>query len=281
MLQNVRVSVALHVQDRPDPQHEVLRFGEAPGIDVGLVRRAVLHPKQQPYGGRVAQSAGRVLDVRLQVKHGVIEAGEPLLHQIDQGGPHRRTPGRFARQAVVGHPLEQRAIPLEEARLHQGRQVLGVVDLGIREFGEATDLVTHFEPEVPKRMEDRTDEFLFRCADLTVEDYQQVDVRMQAEVSAAVPADGNQGARRAGDALGSAINAAQDVVDARGITVEAVDAGACLPGPCLQLLACGVELRPPCRPEGDSAGVSRRSVVGGEHRGLDQRKVDRLAACCQ
>jgi hypothetical protein len=55
--------------------------------------------------------------------------------------------------------------------------------------------VTDDEAEIPERVQNRTDEALFGFPEVAAEQQQQIDVRVKAQLAAAVAADGNHGHR--------------------------------------------------------------------------------------
>ena len=93
VVEDVDVVFALHVDDGADAQHEVLGLVQASDVGVRLSRGAAGHAGQEPDGGRVTQPPGGVLDVRLELEHGVVELPVALPRQIDQRRPHRSAPG--------------------------------------------------------------------------------------------------------------------------------------------------------------------------------------------
>ena len=96
------------------------------------------------------------------------------------------------RAGVMERRLEA-AVELEVARdrprVDQRHQELGVVHLEARELVDLPDLVADDEAEVPERVQDGAEQPLFGRAEVAAEEDEQIDVGVEAELLAAVPAD--------------------------------------------------------------------------------------------
>ena len=121
------------------------------------------------------------------------------------------------------HAVEHVAGAGDEPGVDEGQQELGVVAFQVREVVQFTHLVAHHHAGVPQRVQQGAQERLVRLADAAAEEHQQVEVRVQAQVPAAVAADRHDGDRtgRAGR-LGH--QAAQQRVDAVRVALERVAA---------------------------------------------------------
>ena len=214
------------------------------------------------------RAAGGVLDVRLELEDRVVELPVALARQIDERRPHGSAPGRLRGQAGVGETVEHLPIADQEARVQQGREVLRVVRLGLRELGELPHLVSDLQAEIPERMQDRPEKPFFGGADRAVHDDQQVDVGVLTEVAASVTAQRDQRGRLVRELARGFIYVLQDAVDAGSVAAQRTDARAGANGRGGQLFA-GFGQTPgqvrQCAGRPDGGG--RRPVIGMRHRG--------------
>ena len=80
--EHVLVPLALEVQNRPDPQQELFRLVEPRGIGRSLLEQGrVGQPGDGSHGREVAQTARRLLDVRLQLIERGVEQRVPFVGQ--------------------------------------------------------------------------------------------------------------------------------------------------------------------------------------------------------
>ena len=125
---------------------------------------------------------------------------------------------------VVERRLEA-AIELEVARnrprVDQRHQELRVVHLEARELVDLTDLVADDQAEIPERMEDGAEQPFFGLPQMAAEEDEQIDVGVEAELLAAVPADRDD--RHRSDRFGSGRGVedlAEEAVEAFGESRE-------------------------------------------------------------
>jgi hypothetical protein len=77
--EHVLVPPVLHVEDRTDPQQEILRLFELAWIEGGIAVPLLARQLPDPAHRRnIAQAAGRLLDVRLELIKGAVERRVPL-----------------------------------------------------------------------------------------------------------------------------------------------------------------------------------------------------------
>ena len=88
--------------------------------------------------------------------------------------------------------------PASVPQIHQREQVFRIARVEAVEVGELAHVVTHLEPQIPQRMQQRFDEPLFGPSERTAEDHEQIDVRMKKLGAAAVPTHGTDRHRRPG-----------------------------------------------------------------------------------
>jgi hypothetical protein len=86
-------------------------------------------------------------------------------------------------------PGEQLLVAGDRPRVERREQELGVAGLEIVEVGELADLVSDDELKIPERLEHGVDEPLLITADAALEKNHEIDVGMQTERPAAVPAE--------------------------------------------------------------------------------------------
>ncbi len=75
------------------------------------------------------------------------------------------------------------------ARVEQREQEFGVVDFELGEVVDLPDLMADGKAQVPQRMQDGAHASFFGGADPAVEEQQDVDVRVQAELPSSIPAE--------------------------------------------------------------------------------------------
>ena len=220
--QHVEVASDLQVQDRAEPEQEVLGLVDAPDLhpDIEPSRR-ILELRDHPHGGDVAQRARCVLDVGFEVVQRPVELAVPLLEQIAEGRQHRAAPGRARSLAQRRELLEERGVPVEVASLEQRDQELGIVGVGLRQVGQLADVVPDVEAQVPERVQHRPQEALLGRADRAAEHEQQVDVRMHAQLPPPVAAERHEGDGRVGLAAGRRVDLPHQIVDAVREAAEA------------------------------------------------------------
>jgi hypothetical protein len=116
-----------------------------------------------------------------------------LVDQSFQRLENARVRGR--RTDAAGDAIEQRRVAGDRPCVEERQQELRVVDFEPGEVADLPDLVADREPRVPHRVQDRADPFFLRLADLAVEEQQDVEVGMQAELTPAIAAERDDEAR--------------------------------------------------------------------------------------
>src|SRR5690606_16558703 len=181
--------------------------GAAAGQDAvfGLVEKAPVNQLPQVAGAEMAQrhpadgldvpqSAGRALDVGLEVVFGVIELGMaglllgPLGAEELGAGPH------VLLVQSLDHLLAQLFLPDQDTGLHQVGDD-GDIRAGlVLAFADTAYTVTDFQADIPEQGKEAADclVILLAAAALTQRD-EQVDVRVRVQLAAAVAADRQQG----------------------------------------------------------------------------------------
>ena len=234
---------------RPDAQQELLGLvegvvaaaGDDGGDPVGLPGG---ERGQGPDRGQVAEAAGGLLDVRLEVVDGVAEVPLPFRDQPAQRVDGRPAPGRPGVQDEGREPVEDGRLAGHEPRVGDRHQELGVVGLHVLELVDPAHLVADVEAEVPQGVQQGLGQPLLGGGDPVVEQDQQIDVRMQAEVAAAVASDGGQrdgGGRGAGPGAGVGEDPAQQPVHRGRVLVGGQPAPAGLAHVRLVTVAGGAE----------------------------------------
>jgi hypothetical protein len=95
------------------------------------------------------------------------------------------------KQAVEA--IEQRPRARDGPRVEEGKQKLRVVGFELREVVDFPHLMADDHTEVPQRMKESAQEALFRVANPTAEQHQQIDVRVQTQMAPPVPAESDDG----------------------------------------------------------------------------------------
>ena len=118
-----------------------------------------------------------------------------------------------------GEPVEQIARAGDRPCVEQRQQELRIVRLERGKVGELAHLVPDDDAEIPERIQEVAKEPLVLRRDRMAEEDQQVDVRVEAEVPAAVPAE-RQHHNRIGGRTGIGVELAQERVDAVRIPLQ-------------------------------------------------------------
>ena len=87
-----------------------------------------------------------------------------------------------------GEAIEQIAIAGDRAGVEQRQQKLRIVRFDPGEVAQLADLMSDHEPEIPQRLEELSEPSLVLGVERAGEQHEQVDVRMEAEVTPAVSA---------------------------------------------------------------------------------------------
>ena len=192
--QHVLVAPALEVQRRAHAQQEILRIVEPRGVRrAAAQQQRIGEQRNRARRGQVAQRARRFLHVGFELVQRRVELRVALVDQREQRAQDERV-----RLGLVKHraePLEHRARARDRTRVEQRQQELRIVGLEPLKILDVAHLVTDDDAEIPQRVEKRVDEPLFGGADAAAEEQQQIDIRVEAEVPAAVAAERDDGDR--------------------------------------------------------------------------------------
>src|SRR5262245_4771265 len=91
--------------------------------------------------------------------------------------------------------LENRARSCNGTRVEQGQEKFRVVALQFAEVVDVANLVPDDDTEIPERIQEAVDEPLFRGPNAAAKEQQQVDVGVQAQMTATVATEGDNGQR--------------------------------------------------------------------------------------
>ena len=195
--EHVLVASGHQVQHRADAKEIILRFLETRRLDrTTREQRRVGQARNRPRRPQVAQRPGRFLHIRLELIQRVVEARMPRVDERDE----RRHDVGVRRGLMERHrePLEQRPIAGQRPRVDQRKQELGVVGLEGGKIGELADLLSDDDAEVPQGVEETVQEPFIGGTNRALKENEQVDIRPQTQLTAAVPAERDGGDRLRG-----------------------------------------------------------------------------------
>ena len=191
--QQVDVAAAFEVQNRADALKEILGLLQLPRgaleLDIGA---AGFQQPDVPGRRDVPQTAGRALDVRLQLVDGVVERRVALIDELQQRVEQAPPVVGAKTLEPALEPLKQTLVAGNEPHVEQRQQELGVahVERGrVDDLGELADVLADGQAEVPERLEQRADEAFVARRHRVLEQDQEIDVRVQAERPAAIAAE--------------------------------------------------------------------------------------------
>ena len=192
MAEHVLIAPRLEVQNRADPQQEVLGLIESGAVGgQSLEQRGVRRPRERAQRREIAEPARRVLDVGLQLIRRVVERRVALVDQLLERRDHEG--------ARLGGVEERRDL-FEEGRrsdqrpcVGQREEERGIGGVELRQFLAFADLMTDVEPHVPERMQERAQKLLAGQADGPAEQDQHVDIRVETQVPSSVAAEREDG----------------------------------------------------------------------------------------
>ena len=101
--------------------------------------------------------------------------------------------------------------------------------------------MANVEPQIPERVQDGLDDTLLGRGDRAVDDYEQIDVGVEAQMTPAVTSDRDQREPMARRLVGGLVNVADDAVDPVGIAGGRRQPGVRLPRLGPQLVTRGGE----------------------------------------
>jgi hypothetical protein len=118
-----------------------------------------------------------------------------------------------------GEPLEQRSIASERPRVDEREQELGVVGLERRKIGQLSNLLPDDDAEIPEGVEESVEKPFIGGTNLALKENEQVDIRPETQLAAAVPAQCDGGHRLPGGRRRTE-QSTQQRVDPRGVSSE-------------------------------------------------------------
>ena len=160
--------------------------------------------------------------------------------------------------------IEEIAIARDRPRVEQRQQKLRIVRFDPCEVLQLADLVSDHEPEIPQRMEKLSDPPFVLRVQGAGEQHEEVDVRMEAEVTPAVPAQ-REDHRRRRVAQRAGEDGGHEPVDRVGVLRQRRAAAQSAQGGVGQFLPGGVELLPTRRVAGVAVGCSGLDRIGIGH----------------
>ena len=225
----IDVAARLQVQHRTDAQEKVLGLAQRirPGRAV-LARSSRLQRPQVARRQDVAKAARRLLDVGLELVVGVVETFVPLVDELQQGIDGGR--GERAPAQPFHEVLEKALVAGQKADVERREEELGVADVDHVEIGELPHVLSDGQPEIPQRLDDGLDVGLFGARQRALEQQKQIDVRVQAQRAAPVPADRAERDGHGGLLARGRGNGAHHVVHALRVALDRLDPAASQPG---------------------------------------------------
>ena len=240
--EHVVMPLGLEMKDGTHPQQKLF------GIVQGTQTRAAL-PEKRGIGDlgnrlcseQIAQTAGRLLDVRLELVERVVEARVPL----DDERPERieRPPAHPRELGGPGELIEQRRIARDNPGVGQRQQEFGIVLGQARPFVDLAHVMADRQAQIPNRVEKAVQKPLVLGRDGTGKQHQQVDVGVEAQLAASVAAEGED-ADRLRERSGLREQLLDDRIHAMGVLLERLTAAVAPFGRRRQLRASRVDARP-------------------------------------
>ena len=195
MTEDVEIAPSLEVQDRPEPQEEILGLVEIALGSAGVQHRRVGDPRDRGYRGKITKRARRVLHVGLELIERVVEPRVPLVDQVPQRIVEigmRLPPAEQRREAI-----EQRALAGDGPGITERDDEFRIVDLEPRAVGELTHLVADDEAEIPQRVEEPADKPLIVGPNRAVEHHEHVEIRVETRCRRPYPPSARMATGRA------------------------------------------------------------------------------------
>ena len=212
----------------------------------------------------VAKAARRLLDVGLELVVGVVETFVPLVDELQQGidgGCGERAPAQPFHEV-----LEEALVAGQKADVERREEELGVADVDHVEIGELPHVLPDGQPEIPQRLDYGLDVGLFGARQRALEQQKQIDVRVQAQRAAPVPADRAERHGHGGLLARGRGNGAHHVVHALRVALDRLDPAASQPGRGGVLVPRRREHRRPARLAVPAVvsrgGAGHRAVIG-------------------
>ena len=188
--QHVHIAAALDVEYGAHAEQELFRLAQhvrrPPALEL---ERAGLQRPQIPGGRDVAKTPGSVLDVRLELVERVVELAMALFHELEQRIDNLILRGGADAGGRLAAAVEQRQVSGDRACVEQRHQELDVVAIEHLEFRALPDVMTDHELEIPEGLQHGVHEPLVVARNPTLEEDQQIDVRVETERATAVSAE--------------------------------------------------------------------------------------------
>ena len=188
-----------------------------PARDAPAIAAEPQHHARRPH---IAQRAGTVLHVGLELVQRVVELAVALIGERHERVENLRPPHRRRRFHDGLEPVGEIAVARERPKVHEREQIFRIGRVEAIEIGKLAHVVPDLEPQIPQRMQQRLDEALLGTADGRAEHHEQIDVGMEELGFAAVPADRADGERRLRVRARAVDELADDAVDALGVAGE-------------------------------------------------------------
>ncbi len=162
------------------------------GTEAGLIGGVdLLEPADQL---EVAETAGSLLDIGLQVIEGAGELGVALPRQSGEVADQRLAVGLDEARQAAGEVGIERAVAGKETLIEQADVELDIPIVHLGALGRRAHGLADAQSGVPESLEKYGDEFLRRRAQpVGLEQQQKVDIGVGKQVAAAVATHGQQG----------------------------------------------------------------------------------------
>ena len=188
MAQHILVAPALEVQSGTHLQQKVLRVVEPRGVSGPA-------PQQQRIGeerdcarrGQIAKGTGCILHVGLELVQRVVEFRVALLDQGEQRAQDEGVRVRLVKDRAEA--LEHGARARHRPRVEQRQEKLRVVGLEALKILDVAHLVSDDDAKIPQRVQEAVHEALFGRTYAVSKEQEEIDIRVEAEMTASVSAE--------------------------------------------------------------------------------------------
>ena len=216
--QSVEIARVRQMYERADSKKELFGFIErliqAAGRHRHRSRGVGLGKADECANSRdVAKRAWGFLHIRFELIDGGVELMMAVGDQAKQCVYRRLAPHGLGAMDEGSKAGEQPGVPSQEAGIHERGQKLGIVPRYLFQFVQLSNLLADREPKVPQGVQQGRHETLLGGVDLAVEEEQEVYVRVEAQVSASITANGYERHRGLGLGCRLAVQQLQDFVD--------------------------------------------------------------------
>ena len=188
MAEDVLLALPFEMQRRTHAQQKVLGVVEPRRIGrTATQQQRIGEQRNRPRREQVAQGAGRVLHVRLELIERAVERRVTLVDQVEQ----RLEDEAVRRRGVKdrGEAIEQIAFAGDRPGVDEREQEFRVVGFERLEVAELAHLMADDDAEIPERMQERAERLLLVRTNRIAEEDQDIDVGVETEMAAAVAAE--------------------------------------------------------------------------------------------